>query len=317
MIRSRLTTWIAVTACCCALPISANALVIGANYIGAGWDTNAKNAFFFAENQLARYLPTSYAGEAIIIDADWQDIKGLAGTLSRLDKDFDTIPWLPSQEHTFYPSALANYLHGSDLSPGVAEMTITFDNSGPSWYFGTDGNPGNDKYDFVTIAMHEIMHGLGFWEEVDSDGNYPKGFPSIYDRFLAEYGGEALVDLTPDERKDAIRSDNLYWDGVYAVAANGGEPVKLFAPSQYIPGSSVSHLDQAYDIASDTYGPTTDLMNPAFDTGDVFHALSPQDFGMLQDMGWVLPEPQSLALLATCLSLLAGWRLFPRRAPMR
>lgn len=34
-------------------------------------------------------------------------------------------------------------------------------NSSPG-YFGTDGNPPSNQFDFVTVFMHELTHGLGF-----------------------------------------------------------------------------------------------------------------------------------------------------------
>ena len=32
----------------------------------------------------------------------------------------------------------------------------------PDWYFGTDGNTPAGDFDFVTVVMHELAHGLGY-----------------------------------------------------------------------------------------------------------------------------------------------------------
>ncbi|MCK7534680.1 MAG: hypothetical protein MZV63_28610 [Marinilabiliales bacterium] len=40
-------------------------------------------------------------------------------------------------------------------------MNATF-NKEVKWYFGTDGNTPELLYDFVTVVLHEIGHGLGF-----------------------------------------------------------------------------------------------------------------------------------------------------------
>ena len=69
---------------------------------------------------------------------------------------------------SWYAAALANQLAGNDLNGAdVAEIAITFnaDVDGPvlgatSWYYGLDAQPGPDV-DFVTIALHELGHGLG------------------------------------------------------------------------------------------------------------------------------------------------------------
>ena len=76
---------------------------------------------------------------------------------------------------TWYVAALANELTGSDLNgPGTPEIVTTFnsDVDGPSvlgslhWYYGLDAAPGAD-FDFVTIALHELGHGLGFSGGID------------------------------------------------------------------------------------------------------------------------------------------------------
>src|SRR6185295_11842589 len=80
---------------------------------------------------------------------------------------------------TWYPVALANALSHSDLCPPASACTTagldpedinaTFQAnlgtsgclSGLTWYYGLDGNPGAGQFDFVTVALHELGHGLG------------------------------------------------------------------------------------------------------------------------------------------------------------
>ena len=47
------------------------------------------------------------------------------------------------------------------LSVSSFDMNITY-NNGFSWYYGTDANPPAGQYDLVTVAAHEIGHGLNF-----------------------------------------------------------------------------------------------------------------------------------------------------------
>ncbi len=71
------------------------------------------------------------------------------------------------------------------------------------------------------------------------------GFPTPYDRLIVKGTNNpvAYTSLSDAERLAAITSDDLYWTGPMAIAANGGQPIKLYAPNPYEPGSSISHLD--------------------------------------------------------------------------
>src|SRR5439155_10246113 len=44
------------------------------------------------------------------------------------------------------------------------------------------------------------------------------------------------------QRKSASTSGNVFWDGANVVAAHGGN-AKIYAPSSWKPGSSISHWD--------------------------------------------------------------------------
>jgi len=74
-----------------------------------------------------------------------------------LSRDFSGAP----RANTWYEGSLANALAGYDLDPSSYDMNITY-NSGFSWYYGTDGNPPAGQYDLVSVAAHEICHGLNF-----------------------------------------------------------------------------------------------------------------------------------------------------------
>ena len=93
------------------------------------------------------------------IDAYWTDLG--SGALaqagpSNLHQNFANAPI----SDTYYPAALANALAGEDLSE-QSDLECTF-NSTANWYLGTDGNTPLGTYDFVTAALHELAHGLGF-----------------------------------------------------------------------------------------------------------------------------------------------------------
>ena len=65
------------------------------------------------------------------------------------------------QADTFYVDAIANKRHGSQLDPS-ADIVANFSSNFPNWYFGTDGAGPAGDFDFKTVVLHELGHGLGF-----------------------------------------------------------------------------------------------------------------------------------------------------------
>ena len=63
--------------------------------------------------------------------------------------------------NTWYVTALANAINGTELNPGENDIDI-FLNSQTDWYFGTDGATPMSQQDLVSVALHEMGHGLGF-----------------------------------------------------------------------------------------------------------------------------------------------------------
>jgi hypothetical protein len=132
----------------------------------------------------------------ITISACWTDlgstsILGYSGG-QPLIRDFIGAP----KTGTWFFGALANAMSGSDLTPGYSDDYITY-NSEFSWYYGTDGNTPAAQYDLVTVAAHEIGHGLGVAGSASyssGTGSYGySGYPVVYDTFIENAGGTKLT----------------------------------------------------------------------------------------------------------------------------
>lgn len=153
-----------------------------------------------------------------------------------------------------YPIALANALAGSDLAPAQSDIAIHFD-ADVDWSFATDGPP-TGSVDFVSVALHEMAHGLGFTGNMYESynvgfcGDGPYGFlypcPTPYDWFAVDSDGVRLLEhLQPDPRDlGAKLKSDAQFGGPNAVASLGGA-VKLYTPATWQHGSSLSHLDPA------------------------------------------------------------------------
>jgi hypothetical protein len=72
----------------------------------------------------------------------------------------------------------------------------------------------------------------------------------------------------------------LFWSGEFGVAANNGVKPKLYTPTPYQEGSSITHLDE------DTFANslTNSAMTPNLEPGEVFRTPGPIALGMIQDM---------------------------------
>jgi hypothetical protein len=258
----------------------------------SSWPQAAKDAFNYAANQWSALVDGTVA---ISIHACWQSNlpPGVLGAASHdwvHSSSFDNEPIASS----WYPTALADQLDGSNTNPGFYDIDTTF-SSTFSWYFGTDGNTPSSDVDFASVVMHEIGHGLGF-DGLMSYGascggtgrgcwGFGSGFPGVYDHFTENGAGQALLNtsLFPNPSValgSQLTSNNLFFDGANARAANGGTPVKIYAPGTWSPGSSYAHLDEIYNATPNA------LMTYALANGESNHHPGPVTLGMFQDEGW-------------------------------
>lgn len=168
-------------------------------------------------------------------------------------------------------------LYGVDANGPEPDTVITA-NFAERWAFGDDV-PG-DRYDFQTVAMHELTHALGFLSgmaDPATDRNW-----TDYDRFLRAADGNAVIDdagygYRPQYIANLTGGNGgLFFGGANAVAAFGG-PVPLFTPAVWASASrSVSHVNSLPGY----------LMDPFYGYGRGVRALHPVELAMLSDLGY-------------------------------
>jgi PKD repeat protein len=245
-----------------------------------GFTVEAQIAFQHAVDIWSSLL---YSDVPIYIQANFTELDegvlGSAGT-GELIANFEGAP----RTNTFYPIALAEKLAGQELNgPGLADINCNF-SSVFDWYLGTDGEPGI-KYDFVSVVLHELGHGLGFAAQGRSASSWHNGseWPGQYFPFILNGEGTRIMDLEPgsDEIINFIISNNVYLDNPASVKANADTLPKIYAPDPYAGGSSLSHWDDA------TFDNTaTALMTHAFAPGESVHDPGATTLGLFQDLGW-------------------------------
>jgi hypothetical protein len=258
--------------------VTANFVV---NY--TGFSAAAEDAFQCAVDILARRVISTVTIE---IDATWTDM-GQPNILGSAGHDYSFL------NNRWHASALASAITGSDTNGSGSDMFLTF-NSIFSWYLGFDGNAGG-QYDFVTVVLHEITHGLGFASLMSVNGagfgSWGGGtaFSDIYDTFVVNGANQSLINtsLFPNPSialGNQLKSNSVWFSGPNTNAANGGSKASLYAPAVFNGGSSISHLGEVFN------GTINALMTYSVAAGEADHDLGPVVKGVLKDIGWQIAE---------------------------
>jgi uncharacterized repeat protein (TIGR01451 family) len=251
------------------------------------WPSDARTAFDYAATLWGAELNSTVA---IVIDACWGTMGANVLGGSRAHDFYRGFLNAPSAQ-TWYPVALANALSNLDQNNLNAEVEIAYNSTGIPWYFGTDGNPGLSQYDFVSVVLHEIAHGLGFAGSMTVSGGlgswgFGTAYPIAYDRFTETGSGSSLITAFANGSAllaTQLTSNNLYFNGIHANAANGGNRPQLYAPSVWAQGSSYAHLAESFNNTVNA------LMTYSLSYHESIHDPGPIAMGILEDVGWTVP----------------------------
>ena len=200
-----------------------------------------------------------------------------------------------SKPFILYPTSLAEKISRSDLNGTLnSDIRIRIMNNDSLWYYGTDGLTPAGKYDFVSVFMHELAHGMGFTGSIRTNEvnegvwGYYDTQPAVFDIFLYNGLDEQIINETlfknPSvDLKNQITNDDLFFHSFVNDFNNPDlSHPKLYTPSDFDRGSSIYHLDY------DTYPSSGDnaLMVHARNTAEAIHIPGPIVVNMMEEMGW-------------------------------
>ncbi|MDW8243944.1 MAG: hypothetical protein RMJ88_12100 [Thermogemmata sp.] len=198
------------------------------------------------------------------------------------------------QNGSVYQAARTNTHIGYDSIDGVGYFNFNY-----GWnYVGQ--TPSSNRYDMVTVAIHEIMHGMGFISLTDQLGrglrNSTPGTPdtySVYDRYLHKGSGANATALFNTNINDPNYgsfvgnasvftagndpNNGLFFIGPYSREVYGAA-VPIYAPNPYQAGSSVSHVNDNNALMYYSIGPNQQKR------------LLSYEIAMLMDLGWNVYE---------------------------
>ncbi len=281
----------------------------------SGFTVEAQQAFQAAVDIWSNHLTSSVP---IRVRATFAPLgPGVLGSAGpRLRRNFVNAPI----QDVFYPFALADALAGVDLDPPdpqtgevTHDIVATFNSTNSNFYFGLDGNPPGGpggQFDFKTIVLHELGHGLGFvgsgarddgagqaecnggptngcWGYFNSGGSTQFFGAIVFDTFIEDSAGRSFLDrnVYPNPSialGDLLQSQNLFMDAPSVVQTYGGR-APVWAPASFETGSSFSHWDEVVIRNS-----SAALMTPSIARGEAYQDPGDITCALFSDFGWPL-----------------------------
>lgn len=249
-----------------------------------GFTQEARQAFEHATSIWESLLTSPVE---IRVAAVWTNLPG--GTLGSAGPAFWAANFTGTPKHNvYYPGPLAEKLAGEDLNgPEEYDIVAQF-NSSADWHFESSGMPDAGEFDFITVVLHELGHGLGFtstFEVEDDIGRYGRytnnGVPFTYDLFLVNGSSQNLFETFASP--SAQLAAQLTGNNVHFKSPFGATIAKVFAPGVFSEGSSISHLDPVVF----PQGSPNSLMRPFVNPNEVNHDPGVVLQRIFRDMGWV------------------------------
>ncbi|MFA5327437.1 MAG: T9SS type A sorting domain-containing protein [Prolixibacteraceae bacterium] len=249
-----------------------------------GFSKSAQQAFQKAVDIWSELI---YSPVPIHVQANWVSLdENVLGSCGPADfyKNFNSTQiW-----DCYYPVALVEKMLGEEVNSSESfEIIGSFNKDFTNWYFGTDGNTPDDKYDFVSTVLHELTHGLGFsgffYTNSGKGGYGADGLSASFDQYVINKTGQQLIDTKLFTNPSISLYQNLTsgWLEFNTSLVDGRLP-RLYAPVTYDDGSSIYHLDES------TYseGSANSLMTPFTGMGEAIYDPGPNTLAIMYDMGW-------------------------------
>lgn len=259
-----------------------------------GFSTQAKAAMEYAASILEKLLP---ADTKFTVNASWEKIS-TAGVLAHSTITGYAGGWTIDalDPLSLYPVALVEKITGVSLNTDLQGDISLAVNSSINWYLGTDGQVPAQKYDLITVALHEICHGLGFFDSFNTDGTTGSwginSVPMIYDTFVENSNGNRLTDTlkflnNSTNLRSQLIGNQLYFNGPLLRKYSDSQhysilKAKLYDPFIWDAGSSISHLEKTIALSQEN-----SLMAPFIDLGEALHDPGKYTFSILGDLGWI------------------------------
>jgi hypothetical protein len=184
------------------------------------------------------------------------------------------------------PFTKAHIVTGNDPYGSFPDGYLQF-NFHPNLNYNYDVNtfPTAQQFDFYTIALHEILHLLGFTSYSNTNGESAAS-PHVYtsfDAYLMDYNKNELFEVAGSGSstivsvpEDGDLTNNQVWFELYP-----GQYAPVFSPDPFN-GSSLDHFDNGRSSHGEY------LMHPSLSKGDAFKLLHEDEVRVLENLGFTV-----------------------------
>ncbi|MCF6269935.1 MAG: hypothetical protein L3J41_09500 [Melioribacteraceae bacterium] len=226
----------------------------------------------------------------IKVRAEWKSIPDDGNGLILANATPESYHSTTNNSTRWFPVALAEYIENENLNGTNFDILININtDSQIQWYYGLDGNTPADKTDFLSTMLHEIAHGLGFADSYSYNTTTKKGSTqyNYFDELIVKNSlptAFSLLSLANNstELGTELVSNDLYIMGTRTSAIANGVNPKIYAPTTWVDGTSIAHLDEESYPANDN----NSLMTPALGKAEAIHSPGEITLSILEDMGW-------------------------------
>lgn len=171
-----------------------------------------------------------------------------------------------SPDRELLPIAAAEAITGRDLN-AKEQGTDAYDvlvkvNVNTPWHLDINTKPSMNKYDLVTVLLHETYHNLLFSGAVAVEKDKKRkgfngvlldGYPARFDLFLANDDGCAVLDYLLDDQlskslnvsRKRLFAASVMNNRLYFSHDASGLRIPLYSPPEYQEKSSIYHIDTA------------------------------------------------------------------------
>ena len=238
-----------------------------------------RTASLFAMKVLDVYVNATYD---INVDM-YVDAMSNTGVLATGYPEFNCVK--PDNDRFFVPAALyAKMTNGKrcPLTSNDAHIRIVINtNTHHTFYFKIDGNTPSGMKDFVTVLLHETMHGLGFGMTGFTTPSGEYAFYSTsrmfwFDYFVFKDYFLPLVPQYPLLDAGLLRRGPLFFRG-----ENPPTSIQLYTPETFSSGVSIAHTQDG------------GLMWHIMSSGSSIHCLLELDLDFLENFGYDVIREQS------------------------
>lgn len=185
------------------------------------------------------------------------------------------------------PFTQAHISTGNDPYAPYPDGYVQFNfHSNLKYNYDVHANPSSDEFDFYTVALHEILHVLGFTSYSDAKGQSEAAeyVYTSFDEYLFDHNKSEVFEVTGSGSSTAVLAppdnnaltNNQVWFELYP-----GQFAPVFSPNPFN-GSSLDHFDNGRSDHGEY------LMHPSLSKGQAFKLLHEDEARVLETLGYTV-----------------------------